>query len=332
MLFRSSIPSKNEEMKEKETKNIVGLSMKGGRKDLFTFCLLEFYPDQKRWFLKSLLKVEDEVPKKDGDAAIKKWIEEYDVHQLVVDFPLTNPPCHDCTLDCPGVHQCPVAEVKAVRKSMDTILEKDQKLMESDPKKYEYDRNADDQFDHGKDILTKVAHDHMISRSFRRRLKKGFLPYWNRPVDFWIWRHYYDQLLEMFNSSYDSFGNTSLMIMARFSYLKRHFPRSLSLYEAHVPLIFLELIRSKIISRQDLYQLSDFEMGIDARFDILKKIESALGIFIYEHDMEVLIKNPRAFDSFMLACAGQRKQLQKTIEISEETIGNSRFIMPSFSE
>ena len=41
-------------------RNIAGMSMKGGRKDNFFFCLLEHFDDGDRWFLRSLLQVKDE--------------------------------------------------------------------------------------------------------------------------------------------------------------------------------------------------------------------------------------------------------------------------------
>ena len=69
--------------------NIGSLSMKGGRNDNFYFCLIEYYPDSKRWFLKSLLPVKDEEAI-DNDDAIHAWINNFDVKQLVVDFPLSN--------------------------------------------------------------------------------------------------------------------------------------------------------------------------------------------------------------------------------------------------
>src|SRR5690554_2436372 len=93
-----------------QRKNVAGMSLRGGRRDNFTFCLIEFFPDQNRWFLKSLLQVKDEEGI-DGDEAIRAWIEEYELKEIVVDFPLSPPACHECQLSCPGLKQCMVPSV-----------------------------------------------------------------------------------------------------------------------------------------------------------------------------------------------------------------------------
>ena len=40
--------------------NIAGMSIRGGRRDNFYLCLLEYYQESDRWFLGSLLPVRDE--------------------------------------------------------------------------------------------------------------------------------------------------------------------------------------------------------------------------------------------------------------------------------
>ena len=313
-----------------ESNNIAGMSMKGGRKDNFYFCLLEFYPDSDRWFLKSLLQVKDEEGR-DGDDAVREWIEDFNLRRLVVDFPLSSPACHTCQLDCPGVEACPRPEVSPVRERIKRLLQEDMEILEHHPKTYERKRNMDDEIDVSRDILDKEAHEHILSRPFKRRLKKGFLPYWNRAIDFWIWRHYYDQLLDIFNSSYDSFGNTSLMLISRFSYLRRHFPNDLELFESNAPVILIELLRSKIIARKDIDLLSDIEFGVEARLDIIKKIEKKLAIFIYDRDLEILARQPRAFESFLMAVAGQNIQIGKNRKTPDWTgPEQTKFIAPNF--
>jgi hypothetical protein len=314
-----------------QSKNIAGMSMKGGRKDNFFFCLIEYFEDSDRWFLRSLLQVKDEEGL-EGDEAIRSWIEDYCVKQLVVDFPLTWPACHSCKLECPGSDNCPVESVTSVRDRIENILQEDKEIHAKHPKSYERNRNTDDEVDVGRDFWDKESHEHLLSRSFKRRLKKGFLPYWNRSADYWIWKYYYDQYLELFNSSYDSFGSTSLMILSRFSYLRRHFPKNIELYEGNVNLTLIELLRSKILLKRDINNMSDIEQGIDARLDIIKKIESRLNIFIYDHDLELIIKNPRAFDSFILAVTGQRNLLEKVRDLPPWTNPEKmRILVPDFS-
>lgn len=315
-----------------QSKNIAGMSMKGGRKDNFFFCLVEYYESSDRWFLRSLLQVKDEEGL-EGDDAIRTWIEDYKVNQLVVDFPLTWPACHSCELDCPGSKLCPVDTVVSVRDRVSKILEEDSNIHNRHPKEYERSRVSDDEFDMGRGMWDKESHEHLLSRSFKRRLKKGFLPYWNRSVDFWIWKFYYDQYLDLFKSSYDSFGNTSLMILSRFSYLKRHFPKNIELYEGNVNLTLIELLRSRILLNRDISNMSDIELGVEARLDIIKKIEAKLNIFIYDHDLELIVKNPRAFDSFILAVTGQRNLLEKVRKVPEWTKPSlTRLLVPDFSK
>jgi hypothetical protein len=310
---------------------VAGLSMKGGRRDNFFFCLLDHYKDGDRWFLKSLLQVEDEEGHEDGDDAIRSWIENYEIENIVVDFPLSRPPCHDCELECPGINRCPMMEVQYVHKETKRILSNDQELSLSRPKDYERKRNEADLIHPSKDLFEKLPVENILSKTFKRRLKKGFLPYWNRSLDFWIWCFYHDQLLNLFNSTFDSFGNTSLMMISRFSYLKRHFPAGLNLNEANVNLALIELIRAGVLLRKDIVNMGDFEVGVEARLDIIKKIETKLNIFIYDHDLDILAKRPRAFESFMLAVAGQRKLLGKNVELPEWTLPeNTKFILPQF--
>jgi hypothetical protein len=313
-----------------EKVTIAGMSLKGGRKDQFFFCLLEFFPDKDRWFLRSLLQVKDEETG-DGNKAIRKWISDYGIQDLVVDFPLCAPACHTCTLECPGAELCPDESVAEVRKRIKEILETDKTLNTDDPKKYERERNKDDEFDYYKNVLNKEPHEHLLSRSFKRRLKKGFIPYWNRSVDYWVWKHYYDALLELFNITYDSFGNMSLMLQSRFSYLRRHFPRDLKLYEGNIAICLIELLRSEIIPRRDIINLNDMEMTVDCRMNIVREIEKNLKIFIYDSDLETIVKNPRAFDSFLLAVVGQCV-LRRRLRILPNWTGPSKthFSVPIF--
>lgn len=313
-----------------ERKNIAGLSMKGGKKDNFFFCLLENYPENDRWFLKSLLQVKDE-DNLTGDEAIREWINQYQLEKLIVDFPLSRPFCQNCQLDCPGISICPVEEVKFIRNEIDEHLRIDKEKREKHPKSYERERNKDDEIVFKKDILKKKTIDHILSRSFKRKLKKGFIPYWNRAIDYYIWENYYDYMLDLFNISYDTYGNTSMMILSRFSYLKRHFPKNLDLFEANVPTILIELMKASLASDYELRSLSGIEESAQSRLNILKKIEEKFNIFIYDHDLEILIKNERAFDSFLLSIAGRQIYFNKTYSLPDHIkTDTGEFIFPYF--
>ena len=304
--------------------------MKGGRNDNFYFCLIEYFPDSKRWFLKSLLPVKEEEAA-DTNEAIHSWITNFNIKQLVVDFPLSKPASESSDYDENGNLQCPDNTLEIVQEKIKHLLEEDQRLVNENPKRYEQERNKADEIVYNRDIFSKETAHHLLSRSFKRRLKKGFLPYWNRTLDFWVWKYYYDQILELFNTSFDSFGNVSLMILFRFNYIKRQFPKDLEFFEANEQIILVELLRAKIIMKKDISLLNDVDIGIEARLDTIKKIESKLDIFIYNHDLEILVKNPRAFDSFLLALAGQNVLQKKNVKLPDWTKPeDTKFIIPNF--
>lgn len=309
-----------------------GLSLRGGRRDNFFFCLLESFENSDKIFLKSLLKVEDADDSADGDYAIKKWVDDFNLKDLALDFPISEPPCIKCTLDCPGKLKCVHHDVVEVRSQIDKILSDDEKLQTENPKEYERERNRDDEFDYSKNILAKENTEYIISRAFKRRLKKGFLPYWNRPVDLFVWKNYYDQMLSIFGQSYDSFGNTSLMLSYRAKYIKKHFTQSFDIYEANIYLVMIEFLKAKKILKRDLLDFLDIEKGVDTRFKIISMMEQEFKVFVYDEDLETLIKNPRAFQSYILAFVAQMKKDGKCFSLPSWTKPDeAHLLIPDFS-
>jgi hypothetical protein len=318
------------ESNKENSNSIAGMSLGGGRKENFFFCMLEYFEENKRWFLTTLKQVKDEQ-ELNRDEAIRSWIKDHGLKKLMVDFPLTQPPCDYCTLDCPGTNKCHHPVVTGVRSQIEELLEVDKKLESENPKRYEQQRNEDDEIDFSKSVLEKETHHHILSKSFKRRLKKGFTPYWNRPLDFWIWKNYYDQILKSFNISFDSYGSVSLMLVNRFKYLRKHFPNDLSLYESDTSVILLELYRAKIISRKHLVELHDINIAPLARIQVAKEVEKKLDIFIYAKDLELIAKNPKAFDSFLLAVAGKRMIAGSVRPVPDfGEINPPEFIVPVF--
>ncbi len=307
------------------------MSLGGGRKENFFFSLLEFYPDKKRWFLKSLHQVKDEEIR-DRDEIITSWVETYGLKKLVVDFPLSRPPCEEsCLPNCKGAKVCPRSSVVAVREEMNLLLNEDADFHRSNPKKYEQVRVASLEVDYSKNLMKKNTDEHMLSKSFKRKLRKGFTPYWHRPIDFWVWKNYYDQLLEVFKISYESFGNVSVMLLARLNYLLRHLPKDLTMYESNTYICLIELYRARVINKSLLLQLFDLDLASSAREQIVHNIERQLDIFIYANDLDTIIKNTQAFESFLLSVVGQRMLMNQLREIP--LWGNSdggNFIVPSF--
>lgn len=307
---------------------IAGMSLGGGKKENFFFCLIEFFEQDNRWFLTSLNQVKDES-NLTNDEVITTWVEGTDIKKLVVDFPLTRPPCETCQLVCPGTEFCHNDIVKGVRGEISNLLNEDQERIEGNPKRYEQERVEDSKVQYSKDVLAKKTTDHILSKSFKRKLKKGFIPYWNRPVDFWIWKNYYDQMLNLFQISFDSFGNVSVMLVHKFNYLLRHLPTDLKILESDTKICLIELLRAGVITKKNLLDLGNMELAALARIQIARSIEKHLNVFIYEKDLEMLSKHPKAFDSFLLAIIGRNNILGKLKEIPKKF--GSSFIVPDFA-
>lgn len=309
---------------------VAGMSLGGGRKENFFLCVLEYYTDSKRWFLASVNQVKEEPV--DQDEVIAHWINDNQLTDLIIDFPLSNPSCDGCKLTCPGHTKCPVPNIVQVKGMMSQLLQEDQVMFEKNPKKYEQDRNIVNEIDFSKNELKKESFIPMISKSFKRKLKKGFLPYWHRPLDFWVWKYYYDPLLNIFKICFDSFGNVSLMLVSRFDYLKKHLPASLNMYESNVYLCLLELYRAGIVTKIQLLELNNFEFQVHARVAILKNIEKSLNVFIYDRDLDLIVRESRAFDSFILTLVGKQMIQQKLRQLPDwSEAKKANFVVPDFA-
>ena len=306
-----------------------GLALNGGRKEKFYYCVLTHFEAEKRWALEHVGHWEG--PSMEAGAPVGTWMIQSHVHHLTVDFPLSSAHCESCTLVCPGESQCPDQVVQGVRKGINDYLAQDQKVIGERPKRYENDRLEREMVQTSLENFWRAPTHHVISRSFKRRLKKGYLPFWNRPIDFWIWSEYYDQLLDIFNYSYDSFGHTSLMLLKHFAYLKRHFPADLKLYEANNFVTLLELFRANVISIKLLRQLQTLETQVTARGEILKILEKKFGLFIYARDYDLMVKSPRAFESLLLAWAGTRLHYKHVEELPAwANPPETSFLIPKF--
>lgn len=117
----------------------------------------------------------------------------------------------------------------------------------------------------------------------------------------------------------------------RFDYLRSHFPDSLELFEGNYQITLIELLRAGIILNKDIQGLTDLEEVVESRLDIIEKIEASLNIFIYDHDLEILVKNPRAFESFILSVLGQNRHQGHCGQLPKWTLPErTRFLVPSF--
>ncbi len=306
-----------------------GLILGGSRKEDSFLTVMKYFAKNRRWFVLGCHPLKEDQSQS-SDEKLIHWVRHYGLTSLTVDFPLSPPLCHDCELDCPGEKKCPVDQVVRIRSMMDQLLNEDISLQDDNPKKYEQKRQQDD-LSYLQAPLEKATDEHLLSRFFKRRLKKGFLPYWNRPIDFWIWRNYFDPVYQIFKTSYDSFGSTSLMLVKRFDYLKRHLPKKLKFYESHWTLCLLEILRADLLNRKHLKNLMDIDQAPLARIDIIKAIEEKCELFYYEKDFEFFIRNPKAFESFLLALADRYRLQDRVYDLpSWSGADQCSFFVPKF--
>ena len=233
------------------SKKVGGIYLSGGKNGGYFGVLLELFSGDtdKRWFIKSIFN-SDTFSKDQKEIEFINWIKQSGCKFWVTDIPLTSPICHDCDLSCPGENNCKVQEVQNLRLEMENLLGRDLLRSTVEPKKYEIERKNKDLFDKSKDWRDDENELPPLSASFRRKLKSGFLPYWNRSIDLYIWKYFYDDLLSIFNYSFDSFGHCSLMLINRIQYLKKQLGEDVSFFESNINLVLLQLLRAKKITKK----------------------------------------------------------------------------------
>lgn len=94
-----------------------GVALGGGKTDKTAVAVLDFFPDQKRVFLRSLrdkISVKGEYSADESLYSVLTQDEE-GLEVIAFDAPLQLPKCFRCDLKCPGVAKCPWPEVKWMR-------------------------------------------------------------------------------------------------------------------------------------------------------------------------------------------------------------------------
>ncbi|MBF0360173.1 MAG: hypothetical protein HQK49_04140 [Oligoflexia bacterium] len=314
-----------------ERKKVAGIALCSGKNEKMFLCLFEYFGIDDRWFLTNVLELNDDSDNKEDLLTI---INEHSLKNIVVDFPLTLPACQNCTLKCPGHQQCIDPNILFIRKEINTLLTTDKEKRSNHPKQYENDRVNDNLVDVHRNYLNKKSSDYLLSKPFKRRITKGVTPYWNRSIDFYIWLNYYDPMLNLFNLVYDSFSNSSLMKQFRYLYWKKFYPHDLFIFESNIHLILIEMLRNKIISQIDLKKINSANINDAnlAREHVIDSISSNTNIFIYETDKELLIKNPKAFQSFILGIAGRYITSNRIAKLPEWTNNHlCNFIIPQLN-
>jgi hypothetical protein len=287
----------NQTLKKQQV--LAGISFAAGKKDQYYISILHYYASEDRWFLKTLSKAGEFSPDKDENPILQS-IEQNSINSVVVDFPLTAPLCQTCPFPCPGVKNCIHPDYLNIALDIKKILSEDLQEIKTKPKQYEQKRRLA--------LINKSSEENnselkniIISKSFKRKLKSGFVPYWHRPVDYFIWKNYYDFYLKYFDLGPDFFGNFSIKLFHQFNYIQKKLEKSVTFYESNVGMILIELMRAQIIREKNIKDLKFADSQISARKSILKSCEEKLGLFIYEADADLISKKNKAFESFILS-------------------------------
>lgn len=303
---------------------IAGLNILGSDHDDLILCLLTYFTQDKRWFLE--IKKKNPLDGKCNNEILPYWIEKHKILEIVVNIPLTKPSFFNCTDE---------KALDIVNKRINDILKIDQIKHLEDPKGYERERNEKDLFYLKRNLFERPNDVHMIDKSFKRRLKKGLLNYWNRPIDFYLWRSYYTQMLDIFNDVYDSFGNVPLKLYFKFEQLKNYIPKEITLNESDEKIVLLEMHRAGILDVNELRDLS-LKNGsglLMAREKILMKLEGIFDFFIYDKDWQLIAKDSKVFGVFLNTISLQMKYLKRNWDLSHLGLEKDlNFIVPNFFE
>jgi hypothetical protein len=308
---------------------ILGLCLGGGNNEQFFYCFTKYYADSNRWFV-NLQQGEGKSASEHNEELLQQ-IGNKEIDRVIVDFPLSMSHCHLCTIDCPGEQHCPVGHIPIIRKKIVDLLEEDRKQIlagrsrENRPHLSQVRFSSLQSFETEKPVY--------LLKSLRKRLKKGFSPYFNRNIDFWVWTQYYDQLLKYFNGSYDSFSNLSYSFYSRFMYLKKRFPHTVQFSESRPRLILLELLRQGIVKEALINKLLDHNLATLAKIDLIRIIEKEFNLFIYEHDLEKVVRYPRAMNAVLLTLAGIFHTEGHAVELPNWALqGSDSFFLPRFAK
>jgi hypothetical protein len=293
---------------------IAGASLTTGKWEETYFCALHYFSEQKRWAVKSL-------------------------HTFDRDIISFHPPINSFTVDLPlhaglcseHVHALPPKSVQFIQQMLNKQLDEDAIYAKTHPKKYEQERKRDELIDFKKHLLESRPTSSQLSLTYKRKLKKGFIPYLHRPIDAWVWMHYFDAMNEAFKVTFDSYGHVSVPLLQRFAYFRSQFPTTCDFFETNFWILLLELYRADLINKKQLLFERKGEEAIRFRSHIIETLESKLGLFIYDQDLSVLVRQPRAFASFLLAVAGLRRQQGDFYQLPKWALEqSSQFFVPHF--
>ena len=92
--------------------SFAGVSLGGGKTDKTAVAQIEYFPEQKRIFLRSLFTNVTSTDDKSSDLALHEILTENKFKYVAFDVPLSFPLCIDCELKCPGYEKCKLPHIR----------------------------------------------------------------------------------------------------------------------------------------------------------------------------------------------------------------------------
>jgi hypothetical protein len=251
---------------------LAGVALGGGKTDKTAVAVIEFYPDQKRVFLRSLRErisgsVTGKVAGRDETTADDVLCEilnhdEKDLSLIAIDAPLQMPKCVRCRLPCPGVKECRELEIKWLR---------------------EVHRR----------------------RERVKRPNKMFTPYTERVVEVYI----ANELEEPFHPSH-ALGANAAPLTARADVLRRRL--TTPLIEVYPKLSLWRIGMALNIQKSHLRFHRHAVDSDEARLYILKKLIEKEIAFVYQQDLRTMVEQDIAFEAFLCALTAFLKMRGQT--------------------
>jgi hypothetical protein len=144
----------------------------------------------------------------------------------------------------------------------------------------------------------------------KKNLKK-FMPYTQRYCDLKL-----RELFPKINAPHEAMGSNLAQISSRFLHIRKIFPH-LTFKEAYPQACIFRLLSPLGLNSNFLNRYKDIQRGAGHRELFLKRLEQKTGIFVYDVDMSLIIKNIHVFESLVLAVCGVLDLMQKTEALSD---------------
>ena len=170
----------------------------------------------------------------------------------------------------------------------------------------------------GKDKCTvpetlKMMHLYNELRKTKKNLRK-FMPYTQRYCDLKL-----RNLFPDIRAPHEAMGSNLAQISSRAVHIRKMFP-TLTFKETYPQAGIFRLLSTLGLSPNFINLYRDINRGAGNRERFLKRLEEKTGIFLYDVDMRLIVKNIYVFESLVLAVCGVLDFMQKTQRLGDNFI------------